>query len=214
MSSSGTATSWTAAAASRSATARQRQASNNVANVAGDACLTDVTAASCASRDGPGLSGRAHAAAARHRRGAVPDVVKAAAAHVVATRAATARLDLPAKVDGSFLFAGDIRLPGIDGLELLTRLKQRDASLPVVLITGHGDIGMAVGAMRDGAYDFMEKPFSPSNTSRHQPSMMLQFSPPCAAVFIPLVPLASSGRRGLLSQTSQPPTSMRPIWIS
>lgn len=63
-------------------------------------------------------------------------------------------------------FAGivisDIRLPGIDGLELLTRLKARDRSLPVVLITGHGDISMAVGAMQKGAYDFMEKPFSPS----------------------------------------------------
>jgi FixJ family two-component response regulator len=62
-------------------------------------------------------------------------------------------------------FAGivisDIRLPGIDGLELLSRLKARDRSLPVVLITGHGDISMAVGAMRNGAYDFMEKPFSP-----------------------------------------------------
>lgn len=61
-------------------------------------------------------------------------------------------------------FAGivisDIRLPGIDGLELLTRLKARDRSLPVVLITGHGDISMAVGAMQKGAYDFMEKPFS------------------------------------------------------
>jgi len=62
-------------------------------------------------------------------------------------------------------FAGivvsDIRLPGIDGLELLSRLKAGDPSLPVVLITGHGDISMAVGAMRAGAYDFMEKPFSP-----------------------------------------------------
>lgn len=62
-------------------------------------------------------------------------------------------------------FAGivitDIRLPGIDGLELLSRLKASDRSLPVVLITGHGDISMAVNAMRDGAYDFMEKPFSP-----------------------------------------------------
>ncbi|MFG0585895.1 sigma-54-dependent transcriptional regulator [Pseudomonas sp. zjy_9] len=68
-----------------------------------------------------------------------------------------------AQVDSNFagIVVSDIRLPGIDGLELLTRLKQRDASLPVVLITGHGDIGMAVGAMRDGAYDFMEKPFSP-----------------------------------------------------
>ncbi len=55
----------------------------------------------------------------------------------------------------------DIRLPGMDGLQLLGELKRRDPSLPVVLITGHGDIGMAVGAMRDGAYDFMEKPFSP-----------------------------------------------------
>jgi two-component system response regulator AauR len=62
-------------------------------------------------------------------------------------------------------FAGivisDIRLPGIDGLQLLAQLKARDRSLPVVLITGHGDISMAVAAMRDGAYDFMEKPFSP-----------------------------------------------------
>ena len=58
-----------------------------------------------------------------------------------------------AQVDSDFagIVVSDIRLPGIDGLELLTRLKQRDASLPVVLITGHGDIGMAVGAMRDGA---------------------------------------------------------------
>ena len=55
----------------------------------------------------------------------------------------------------------DIRLPGMDGLELLKQLKARDRTLPVVLITGHGDISMAVGAMRDGAYDFMEKPFSP-----------------------------------------------------
>ncbi|WP_068830574.1 sigma-54-dependent transcriptional regulator [Pseudomonas sp. BMS12] len=66
-------------------------------------------------------------------------------------------------VDGDFagIVVSDIRLPGMDGLQLLAELKRRDPSLPVVLITGHGDIGMAVGAMRDGAYDFMEKPFSP-----------------------------------------------------
>lgn len=71
--------------------------------------------------------------------------------------------DALARVDADFagIVVSDIRLPGIDGLELLKRLKQRDPRLPVVLITGHGDIGMAVGAMRDGAYDFMEKPFSP-----------------------------------------------------
>lgn len=55
----------------------------------------------------------------------------------------------------------DIRLPGMDGLELLARLKAIDASLPVILITGHGDVALAVSAMRQGAYDFMEKPFSP-----------------------------------------------------
>ncbi len=66
------------------------------------------------------------------------------------------------RVDDNFagIVISDIRLPGIDGLELLTRLKARDRSLPVVLITGHGDISMAVGAMQKGAYDFMEKPFS------------------------------------------------------
>ncbi|GAB6389352.1 two-component response regulator AauR [Stutzerimonas marianensis] len=62
-------------------------------------------------------------------------------------------------------FAGivisDIRLPRMDGLQLLERLHQDDPALPVVLITGHGDIGMAVSAMRNGAYDFIEKPFSP-----------------------------------------------------
>lgn len=54
----------------------------------------------------------------------------------------------------------DIRLPGISGKQLLTTLKRRDADLPVILITGHGDISMAVQAIHDGAYDFIEKPFS------------------------------------------------------
>ncbi|GLU31878.1 sigma-54 dependent transcriptional regulator [Trinickia caryophylli] len=55
----------------------------------------------------------------------------------------------------------DIRLPGIDGLALLesVRARARDADIPVVLVTGHGDIAMAVTAMRAGAYDFIEKPF-------------------------------------------------------
>jgi two-component system response regulator AauR len=63
--------------------------------------------------------------------------------------------------DFAGIVVSDIRLPGMDGLELLSQLKARDPSLPIVLITGHGDISMAVGAMRNGAYDFMEKPFSP-----------------------------------------------------
>src|SRR5690606_22165968 len=53
----------------------------------------------------------------------------------------------------------DIRMPGIDGLQLLQQLRERDAELPVLLITGHGDVPLAVQAMRAAAYDFLEKPF-------------------------------------------------------
>ncbi|MBD8616044.1 sigma-54-dependent Fis family transcriptional regulator [Pseudomonas putida] len=54
----------------------------------------------------------------------------------------------------------DIRMPGIDGLQLLEQLHARDSELPVLLITGHGDVPLAVQAMRAGAYDFLEKPFA------------------------------------------------------
>ena len=54
----------------------------------------------------------------------------------------------------------DIRLPQMDGLEFLLRAQKIDRDLPIILITGHGDISMAVQAMRDGAHDFIEKPYS------------------------------------------------------
>lgn len=54
----------------------------------------------------------------------------------------------------------DIRLPGMDGLEFLIEARKTDHDLPVILITGHGDISTAVQAIRDGAYDFIEKPYS------------------------------------------------------
>jgi two-component system C4-dicarboxylate transport response regulator DctD len=55
----------------------------------------------------------------------------------------------------------DVRLPGMDGLSLLDQVVSSDPHLPVILITGHGEVSMAVGAMRKGAYDFIEKPFAP-----------------------------------------------------
>lgn len=54
----------------------------------------------------------------------------------------------------------DVRLPGDDGFALLRQVRALDAEVPVVLMTGHGDIRMAVDAMHQGAYDFLEKPFS------------------------------------------------------
>ncbi|MFA9232303.1 MAG: sigma-54-dependent transcriptional regulator, partial [Microgenomates group bacterium] len=55
----------------------------------------------------------------------------------------------------------DIKMPGMDGMAFLKRLMGMDSSLPVILITGHGDVPMAVEAMRVGAFDFLEKPFNP-----------------------------------------------------
>ena len=54
----------------------------------------------------------------------------------------------------------DVRLPGRSGLDLLTEAVTADPELPVIVVTGHGDVGMAVEAMRAGAYDFIEKPFA------------------------------------------------------
>jgi two-component system C4-dicarboxylate transport response regulator DctD len=59
------------------------------------------------------------------------------------------------------VIVSDIRLPGMDGMALLAEVRAVDADLPVVLITGHGDVSLAVQAMKNGAHDFIEKPFSP-----------------------------------------------------
>lgn len=56
----------------------------------------------------------------------------------------------------------DIRMPGVDGLELMARALEIDPEFPVILVTGHGDVELAVQSMRDGAYDFIEKPYEPS----------------------------------------------------
>ncbi|MBS9405070.1 sigma-54-dependent Fis family transcriptional regulator [Halomonas sp. TRM85114] len=58
------------------------------------------------------------------------------------------------------VIVSDIRMPGMDGMTLLREVRLRDPDLPVILITGHGDISTAVEAMREGAWDFLEKPFA------------------------------------------------------
>ncbi|SLN36633.1 C4-dicarboxylate transport transcriptional regulatory protein DctD [Roseivivax jejudonensis] len=59
----------------------------------------------------------------------------------------------------------DIKMPGMDGIAFLKKLMGVDSALPVIMITGHGDVPMAVEAMRIGAFDFLEKPFNPDRMS-------------------------------------------------
>lgn len=66
-------------------------------------------------------------------------------------------LDNYADVHGCLLL--DIRMPGMSGMMLQERLNEQHCMLPIIFITGHGDITMAVEAMQQGAFDFMEKPF-------------------------------------------------------
>ncbi|MDI3324490.1 sigma-54 dependent transcriptional regulator [Pontibacterium granulatum] len=59
------------------------------------------------------------------------------------------------------IIVSDVKMPGMDGLTLMGEAQLRIPELPVILITGHGDVDMAIKAMREGAYDFIEKPFVP-----------------------------------------------------
>lgn len=66
---------------------------------------------------------------------------------------------LTAIAGGEYLAViADIKMPGMDGLQLLGCIGEMDRELPVIMITGHGDVAMAVSAIKDGAYDFLEKP--------------------------------------------------------
>ena len=73
-------------------------------------------------------------------------------------KSATAFLDALPRINVGCVIT-DVRMPGLSGIDLLRRLKELKVSLPVIVITGHGDVPLAVEAMKGGAVDFLEKPF-------------------------------------------------------
>lgn len=78
----------------------------------------------------------------------------------VAAYASAEEAQAQLSADFTGIIVTDVRLPGKSGLDLLAESVATDKNLPVIVITGHGDVSMAVEAMRAGAYDFIEKPFS------------------------------------------------------
>ncbi|MDG1583150.1 sigma-54 dependent transcriptional regulator [Pseudomonas sp. GOM6] len=93
-------------------------------------------------------------------REAVQQWLELSGLEVCTCESAAAALAL-VEADFAGVVVSDVRMPGTDGLQLLDALLQRDRDLPVIMVTGHGDVPMAVKALRQGAYDFIEKPFTP-----------------------------------------------------
>jgi len=86
--------------------------------------------------------------------------IELAGFEVITCASAEAALEqLRAQWDG--VIVSDISMPGMDGLTLMGQISNIDSDIPMILMTGHGDISMAVSAIQQGAYDFLEKPFSP-----------------------------------------------------
>jgi two-component system response regulator FixJ len=85
-------------------------------------------------------------------------LLKTAGLKVETYDSATAFLGLLAKIKPGCVIT-DVRMPDISGIDLLRRLQELQVNLPVIVITGHGDVPLAVEAMKCGALDFLEKPF-------------------------------------------------------
>ena len=85
-------------------------------------------------------------------------LLRAAKVEVQTYESATVFLENLAKINSGCIVT-DVRMPGMSGVDLLKRLRQLKLGLPVIVITGHGDVTLAVEAMKCGAVDFIEKPF-------------------------------------------------------
>lgn len=93
-----------------------------------------------------------------HMRASSAQALELAGFRVTSCAAAEEALDAIAGGAAGVVIS-DIKMPGTDGLELMRKVRAIDPELPVILVTGHGDIPMAISAIRDGAYEFIEKPF-------------------------------------------------------
>ncbi len=93
-----------------------------------------------------------------HIRRAGSQTLELSGYNVTALEAARQALEIVVR-DWPGVIISDIRMPGMSGLELLKAIMAIDSDIPVILISGHADISMAVQAIRDGAYDFLEKPY-------------------------------------------------------
>ena len=91
-------------------------------------------------------------------RNSLTFLLRTARLDVLSYPSATAFLEALPEANLSCIIT-DVRMPGMSGIDLLRRLRERKISVPVIVITGHGDIPLAVEAMRIGAIDFLEKPF-------------------------------------------------------
>jgi two-component system response regulator FixJ len=85
-------------------------------------------------------------------------LLESAGVEVVTHESAGAFLDIVSKVEPACIIT-DVRMPGLSGIDLLARMKELKLDVPVIVITGHADVPLAVEAMKAGAADFFEKPF-------------------------------------------------------
>jgi RNA polymerase sigma factor (sigma-70 family) len=120
------------------------------------------SASPCQSQSGPSMSDRLHVALIDDDAAVLDALSYYLARQAIRTstfQAAKGFLDALDSHERFDCIVSDVRMPGMSGLDLMKHLNERGYAGPVILITGHGDVDMAVGAIKNGAFDFIEKPF-------------------------------------------------------